>query len=288
MPPRTDYIFTKGVSFALKANRVLLHDDYSVSVKDLKTNKQLLRLAVPFRVLSAAISPDGRVLAVSESHTGMHLFDANTGVERGSWDAEGIVIFSPDSKHVAWREGEKLVIRDLADVLANAKSPTIPEFSEPAGVPLRLELISKKSEYLLDRNAATVSPNEQETPTRVEMELIIRNTGTADIKLESLGTPDLFVFGDGAINRRVECQTGLLEDLPPEPPKLAPGQVHRVPVQNLNGECASSHWLLPGRYSVYAEWYIKVKPALAGKAETDGSGWVRLWSQPIQVKVIAP
>lgn len=288
LPARTDFIFTKGISFAPSANRAMLHDDYSVSVKDTKTGKQILRLAFPYGVGSAAISPDGRILVVFESRTGMHVFDATSGAERGSLNAMGSAVFSPDGKHIAWREDKKLVVREMADVLSNAKQPPTPEQSDPPGVPLQLEMVSKKSEYVLDL-AVDVrdGPGSRSEASKVDMELVIRNTGATDVELEYLGTPILYLFGDGAINWHVECQTAL-DDLPPPVPTLSPGQVHRLPVEKLAGTCANSYWLLPGTYTVYAEWYIHTKPALAGTQERDGSGWVRLWSRPIHVKVVAP
>ena len=306
-PRRTDYIFAREIAFAPVGNRVAIRDDYSVSVKDLATGKQLFRLAFPrgtkfigsAGVESVAISPDGRLVVVSERATGVHFIDATTGVERGWWNANGVVAFSADGTRIVWREKDDVVVRDLDNVLANLKPSPVPELSDPPGIPLQLELMSKKSEYVLDlkdKTAEELAARGWPAPD-VDMELVIQNVGVATVSISSAresspGWPEFVLLGDGAINSRSGGQATARSDPRPAPIVLQPGQAHRVPITHLYTNHflwgGNSFWLLPGKYTLYASYQISLAPAANAAAKAGDSQEVTLWSRPIQVKVIAP
>jgi hypothetical protein len=159
---RSDYIFTKGVTFAAAGDCVAVWDQNQVLLLDSQTGKRISRLTFPGGTRRVTLSADGRSLIVVEKDNGIWFFDAATGKELG-WRAGGNGEFGDAGSALAreretliWVEREKhLKIQPLQDVLAGcAKGPSKPQ-SDPPDVPLQAELIARQDRFVVNLGKLT-------------------------------------------------------------------------------------------------------------------------------------
>ncbi len=129
---------------------------------------------------------------------------------------------------------------------------------------------------------------------RVKLAVVVRNVGTQNVTLPpSGGYVWLTLIGNGAMNFVCECQTGQVEYEEGERRKdiaLSPGQSHTIPIVDLDHEKhgASTYWLLPGDYAIYAEYRTSIQPVPPGaKANLSGDCDVCLRPAPVRVTVRA-
>ena len=291
---RKDFIWVKGVSFAAGGSRVAIWDHcFIVSVRDLATGMQLCRPAFPQGVCVAALSPDGRVLAVAVAHEGIWLLDAATAAFRGHWPGSAPIRFSSDGDRVAWVQDDAIVIRDVETVLASGGPRPRPVLADPPNIPLHAELIALKGEYDLDagdlpENSARVTNKRAfPPPPKVDLELRLRNTGTEDITLPWGGSTTLALIGEGAVNTTHSGQIGAqLNDDGRKDVVLKPNQTHVIRINDLDHDrfWSVTSWALPGDYDVYATFDVTLKPAPAGVA-VDESGECRVRIHPPPVRL---
>jgi hypothetical protein len=243
------------------------------------------------------------------------------GEKRGFGD--GGLSLTADVKTFAWVENEEHVeVQALQDVLASCVKGPSDARSDPPDVPLQAALIARQDRYVL--NLGKLTPEEfsrrmtgslpwwprtdsESQPEKgftgapdfefpsephVDLEFQVRNTGQQPITFFPDIKPRSFVAGAGALNISWPCQTGVA--FPSEGPSfkpvtLGPGERYSIRVTDLKlfGAGSQCLWILPGEYSIYASCYMSVSPAPKGtKPEHDGSGWIRLRSPALKVKVV--
>jgi hypothetical protein len=292
---------------ATTRNRSIHSDRFTVSVESAQNSYEHFEIACPHGVQSACISPDDQLLVIAEKR-GVLLVNANNGATVGWWSATGPIAFSSDNKRVAWRESDSIVVRNLADVIAQAKTPPGQFDSEPPNAPLRIELVSKLAEYKL---AQATRERGNGGPVKVDMELAVRNVSDSPLSLSRSNTISVFVLGRGAINDRWEVCVGEPQDAavpasedemrqgssgasasanerkpPKEDPeiKLAPGQVYRIPVHTMDDRGSNSRWTMPGEHRVYASYYASFRRLTKdGKSAVEESA--KLFAEPAKVTV---
>jgi WD40 repeat protein len=273
-------------------SRTVRADGYTVYLDNLENGESLFQVGFPQGVHSTSISPDERLVAINQER-GTLIVNGITGAVIGWWDVRGPIVFSPDSKRIVWCEGDNIVVRSVADVVAHAKTPPEPIESDPPNAPLHLELVSKSPHYKFTN---TLAENGGQSPIRVDMELLVRNVGSTELSLCTCGLSDVFLLGSGAKNERYETCVGESQDgdlvgaekkADVQPPKLAPGQCHRIPLREFKRSGADSRWTEPGEYFVYVSCYVTFE-----RPTTDKQGptkeEVRLFARPVQVKVVKP
>jgi hypothetical protein len=215
-------------------------------------------------------------------------------------------------------------VQTLQDVLAGCVKGPSDARSNPPDVPLQAALIARQDRYVL--NLGKLTPEEFSrsmtgslpwwprtdresraekrvagvpdfafpSEPRVDLEFRVRNTGKQPITFSPDIEPRSFLAGAGALNISWPCQTGVGRGFPSEgaslnPVTLGPGESYSVRVTDLKlfGAGSQCVWILPGEYSIYASCHMSVSPAPKGtKPNDDGSGWIRLRSPPLKVKVV--
>jgi hypothetical protein len=179
--------------------------------------------------------------------------------------------------------------------------------TEPASATLEAHLVAKQDTYTLDRGGK--SPDEyarqvraaanrgEPLPTpRVELTLVLRNTGDKEIKILVGGDgPDVMLDlqGPGAV--RVQPNRERPADFrPPSVVAIAPGKSHVLSLSNFSfGDRGSSdlaYWTKPGDYRLTATYRTSVSPMPKGAQKdpyfSPDFGHVAATSAPIKLTVI--
>lgn len=294
---RTDFIYTGTAAFAANAERVAVSDGNEVLLIESTTGKRICRLDFPEGCHGMALSPDSRTLAVSVGKDGICLLDAGTGKEKGwhrcspAYYGRKHLAFTADGKTLAWSADGALETHDYAELLAGSLRRPAFASSEPAGMQLQAELVSRQDRYALDLGEQSAeefsrSMNSARAGPGVDLELRIRNTGTEPLTIFPKLKPGLYLTGAGAMNIYWSGQSAGFPGRAPQPVRLIPGATHAIRVTELVHSGGRSYWLLPGEYAIHATYSVQVTPAPKGtEKDDDNSAWVELRSPPLKVKV---
>src|SRR5262249_18542861 len=144
-------------------------------------------------------------------------------------------------------------MRSAQSIREGVQNPPALASSNPPDSPLQIELVSKTAEYKLVPSSGSAF---NRTPTQVDLELLIRNIGSREVVVELDSLLGLFLVGPGAINESWSVQIGE-EDKEKNETHLAPNQCCRIPITSFSRRGANSSWLLPGEYSIYAEYFTR-------------------------------
>lgn len=181
----------------------------------------------------------------------------------------------------------------------------------PAGVPLELKLVAKKSTYILDRQGKSAQQyqawvsgmlNEKMPPPQVvDLVLELRNTGDKPLTDWSHGDGASRSFdlkGKGAVNAKSFAKAKRAGKSP-TPVRLASGQTHAMPVTILKADSWDesgdiqtswhSYWTEPGEYTLTASISTGISPPPKGAAPAKKDkefGLVTLTSNAVKVKVV--
>jgi hypothetical protein len=179
--------------------------------------------------------------------------------------------------------------------------------TDPKDVPIELKLINTALEaYDLNTRGdppykfqeklrEAIKTGNLPFPTRVEMELEIKNTGSTTIKVLIAGDATLLTLdlkGNGAISvdRKLPPPRSVIS---PTQVTLAPGKAHRIPITELTwglrNEAFYGYITETGLYHLTATFRTAVYPAPQGtKERRPGYGEVLLKSAPLTFRVVRP
>jgi hypothetical protein len=184
--------------------------------------------------------------------------------------------------------------------------PSAPS-TEPKGLPIELKIVNESLEaYDLDsrgvppykfqeRLREAAKTGELPFPTRVEMQLEIKNTGTSTIKVWVAGDATLLTLdlkGNGAMvfDRRLPRPNSVK---PPVEVTIGPGKSHKIPLTEfaygLRNQAIYAYITETGLYHLTATFKTAVAPAPGGTKEPKaGWGEVILKSAPLTFRVVRP
>jgi hypothetical protein len=203
-----------------------------------------------------------------------------------------------------------LLVAALAGATGGLAAPLPKEKEEkgktdPAGVPLELKIVAKKTSYALAlggrspaefrkllEDAKDVGP----WPSAPAVDLVVelRNTGKSDLPVKvggDLNVLTLTLTGKGAVNMPLRVPLTTIY-YGPRTLTLAPGKSFSLPVKTLSsglrGVTRRSWWTEPGDYQLVASYRTAVSPQPEGsRKEADGWGIVTVTSAPLALRVTA-
>jgi hypothetical protein len=297
-----DFIYVQEAAFAPNGKRLAVCDEYTLCLKDTETGATLRRLEFQGNFVdSLAFSPDSKTLAVGTGNL-IRFVNATTGRELCCWktsrERTGSLAFSCDGKFVAWGEEKLIMIQELAALLRAGERTTPQAKTEPGGVPLQAQLIAIQDtyEFNLDGRTAEEFSNllgSGDFPPSPQVSLILKLCNSSNQKV-TIRNPEselesLYLFGPGAINLPLASRQTAVNSVPvPKLVTLLPGESYSFPVRLLKGSADfSRYWLLPGKYTVRANYFCTISPAPKGARDaTDGFGFVWIWSSPLELGVV--
>jgi hypothetical protein len=171
--------------------------------------------------------------------------------------------------------------------------------TDPPDLPLKLELVAKKTTYAIPPGQAgkdfakSLQPamplKQPPPPPAVEMTLELTNTGAKAVTVNVGGdntSIELKLEGPGAVTvpykpmHTMEFRMGV-------PTKIEPGKSITMPIARLQygqrGDSTASYWTEPGTYTLTASYVTEV-PGMAPAKEDR----VTITAAPVKIEVTAP
>jgi hypothetical protein len=188
--------------------------------------------------------------------------------------------------------------------------------TEPAGLPLEARLVARKRTYILDPNLKQAIEQYRDavkkaggriafgTPLpaapQVDLDLVIRNTGTRELNIWGIGDATQFVIdlkGPGAVTEKYVGAMTYEIRLPPTI-TVAPGKEYTFAFNDLSWGVRSlsrAYWTEPGSYTLSISFHTAMNPPpkgsqKAGKGLDGGAldfGRIVITSNPVKLKVEA-
>lgn len=294
---RTDFIHAAAVVFAPSRRLAAVGDGFTTWIKDLATGQTVRRLEFPYELVPLAFAANDPILAVAAKE-GISLIDTKTGKEVAWRDSHPGCAFSNDGRYFARSVGQAVIVEEMPVTGTAGSQP--PAAADPLTSPLRAELIVNQKNYTLDLLGLTPTEFSDEirfdclNAPRVNLTLKIRNTGDkpVTIRLDDVNEqpPKFTLVGRGAINVVDDYrQTGVgVNKVEPKLVTLAPGASHICSVVSLGHaddlSARQSYWVLPGGYTLYAQFMCSVLMPLKEANDKFENVWLRC--PPVKLRVL--
>lgn len=179
----------------------------------------------------------------------------------------------------------------------------------PKDLPIELKVVNKATEaYGLNTRGDRVTKYQERirlgesngellAASRVDMELVITNTGSQSIQIWVGGDGtelSLTLRGSGAMLAEERPGTSTGKAPPPEAVSIAPGKSHSMPLTSLSfgppNQAKRAYLTETGEYRLSATLRTAITPAPKGSVPVKGTkfGEVQLRSAPITFRVVRP
>jgi hypothetical protein len=293
-PHRSGFIDALGAAFSPYGERLVLYDQHTVSLIDVTGGVERVRLGDLEGVCCvAAPTPDAFVLGgFDELYL---LLPAAKRIWRaGLGDQSRYCAFSQDGRWTAVVQPDAVrVCRTLSLFRRTAANASQPPGTQ--GPSLEARLIARTKTYPLDLAGKTAEEYSREvrfltvrhSPPTVDLVCRVLNVGREPVILRHDGEVSTYLIGPGALNLMFRGQTGYRRPGPLDTFTLNPGECFDVPVRSICSDGDTSHWVLPGVYTVAGSYRVWVSPPPPGANEGDGFGSLTLRLHPVNVEVRA-